>query len=225
MDDKRFDEIMREYVDSAKRPKSVALKKLNTEDFEKSGKQKPAFRVKTATVSVLCMLLIFLSVALPMRAKSGQTRYIQYYGMPFGHLIVDGIDGIKAVFGENALYVTAKGMTNDYYLITETRGNDFFGAEVGVNATRYWDRLSFKMLEKDYNDPLKQMIVGSVRHFEGTLKWRNYDVSYLSTRIDEEDEYRFINYFYLQDSNYEYYLSVSTYEEISAEELLNTIYQ
>lgn len=224
MDDKRFDEIMREYVDSAKRPKSVALKKLNTEGFNKESKRRPAIRLRTATVSVLCVLIIFLSIVLPMQARV-RDRYIQYYGLPFGHLIVDGIDGIKAVFGDNALYVTARGMSNDYYLITETGGKDFFAAVVGVDATRYWDRLTFKMLEKDFKDPLKQMIVGNLSHYEGALDWRNYDVSYLSTKVSEEEEYRFINYFYLQDESYEYYLSVTTYEELSAEELLNTIYQ
>lgn len=224
MDDKRFDEIMREYVDSAKRPKSVALSKLNTEGFNKESKRKPTLRLRTATVSVLCVMLIFLSVALPMQAR-GRDKYIQYYGLPFGHLIVDGIDGIKAVFGDNALYVTARGMSNDYYLITETGGKDFFAAVVGVDATRYWDRLTFKMFEKDFKDPLKQMIVGNVRHYERVFDWRDYDVSYLSTNVSEEEEHRFINYFYLQDESYEYYLSVTTYEELSAEELLNTIYQ
>ncbi len=225
MDNKKFNEIMREYAKSEKSSSSKALSKLEREEkrTRKSSSKHRGFvfactAMMTAIVLMLCITLpIVLNKKSSGDGETPQTTYCTTGDLSFS--FEDSIDVLKNVYGVNAIYPTFEANITAISSITSNNYQGLKGCKIfyEMSDDSYFI-VEFVAINKDY-------IVNTYAHYHDLgeqAEWRDMTVKFDLTY--DEEIVAYINTVYFSDSNYNYYIRTESDEEISAIDLLDLMF-
>ncbi len=222
MTDKDFDEIMQQYVETTKSSAKDDLKKLKEAEIQHPHNNKSKFNKNRLwfMVATIVAIVLVITVTVPLAINQNVPTGPIIYQITSNDIIdsddssIDQLDNcqsllipsIESVYSETSLWLLKE-------------NNKAIGAEQVIDVyDEYIENITTILLKKEYKYNL-------LYHYDDLLNsyvWRNCNVNFetVSSVID----FQYNNYIFLSYGQYNYYISVITYEELSICDLLDRIY-
>lgn len=225
MDNKQFNEIMREYAKSEKSPSNKAFSKLVREERKTSKNSGKQHRIVFACAAILTVIVLTLSITLPIvlnkkdsgEVETPQTTYCTTDDLSFR--LEDSIDVLKNVYGVNAMYPTFDADITSVLLVSSSKYQGLNGCKINYVA------IGDVYLEVDFIAIKRDYIVNTYSHYhdlDKQVEWHDMAVKYDLTYDEESGVY--INTVYFLDNDYNYYIRTESDDEISAIDLLDLMF-
>ncbi len=239
MDDKRFNEIMNQYVASKSRGKEVDFRKLNEKEEQALQKRKQ-LKIALSTIPIVLVIIVTLAISLPLILKDAND--VQ---SPTVDLEETPTDDTSIIPPSNNYYfglnnyeremVTLESLSSTYEIVTPLptiacMEKSAHIIKTGNDAKVIGVFLEFSIYDADF-DALRLYIIPENNVIQGfeiyeqyrqETEWNNNIVK-LYVQSDEEDGSNLAK-IYFKLGEYKYYLDVVYYGELDIPTVLDLIF-
>ncbi|MDE7329252.1 MAG: hypothetical protein K2N57_05865 [Clostridia bacterium] len=236
MKDDRFNELMEKYVDSTKRGKDTDLQKLRNRSADRIKVHKSIPKYVLATCTILLVVIVSLSVALPILLnKEGAPQdepqdepqdvpqdvpqYFYCENSQIELIEISDIDEINNKYNFYGLLPSIECIESYMFVMTYKENNQDFGLFIEMSIfDEYFDDIKLNVVKEPY-------IVAQLQKFDNltdSVKWRDTTVRYSINDENNDSYYSYAMTFTID--NYNYFINFESYSEMSVTKALDMIY-
>lgn len=226
MNDKKFNEIMKQYVDSTPKGKDYDFQKLKIKSAEvEKDKKKKFSKYVWGLATVALIAIISLAIVLPVTLSTNKSPEDYYLNSEeVNYIVIDGNTDIEnenplSRYGLNFNMPVISAIEKGYTVINKKGSDEYIGAFIDLTVfDEHFDIINVLVLKNNYHINAEDNYMGCTSQ----TKWKDTDVLYMIDNLYAPDFYNV--YIKFASNGYKYYISFQTYEVVDISTVLDLIY-